>query len=173
MGRNNNLIFGLDDVVGVSIKKDFIETKADMSGVPLGNYKVIRKGSFVFNVNTARMGDKFAIALCDGSPHIVSSIYGVFRSKDETKLLPEYLFMYFIRPEIDRYVRFNSWGSAREVFTMDDMNDVRIPIPDISVQKEIVNIHKCYIDRQRIAAQLKEQLNNLCPILIKGSLENA
>ena len=170
--RNSNLIFGLNDVVGVSIQKVFIETKADMSGVPLGNYKVVRKGEFVFNVNTARMGDKFAIALCDEGSHIVSSIYGVFHSKDETMLLPEYLFMFFMRPEFDRYVRFNSWGSAREVFTMEDMNDVAIPIPDISVQREIVNIHRCYIERQRIAAQLKEQLNNLCPILIKGSLQN-
>ncbi len=169
--RNGNLIFGLNDVVGVSIQKDFIETKADMSGVPLGNYKVVRKGEFVFNVNTARMGDKFAIALCDEGAHIVSSIYGVFHSKDETRLLPEYLFMFFIRPEFDRYVRFNSWGSAREVFTMDDMNDVEIPIPDISVQREIVNIHKCYIERQRIAEALKEQLKNICPVLIRGSLQ--
>ena len=114
-----------------------------------------------------------AIALNrDDKPLLVSSIYTTFRSKDTRKLLPEYLFMYFNRPEFDRYARFNSWGSAREVFTMDDMNEVTIPIPNISVQKEIVNIHKCYIERQRIAAQLKEQLNNLCPILIKGSLRN-
>ena len=141
-----------------------------MVGVPLGNYKVVRKGEFVFNVNTARMGDKFAIALCDEGAHIVSSIYGVFHSKDETRLLPEYLFMFFIRPEFDRYVRFNSWGSAREVFTMNDMNNVAIPIPDISVQREIVNIHRCYIERQRIAETLKEQLRNICPVLIRGSL---
>ena len=170
--RNLDLLFGIEDVAGVSIKKEFIDTKADMAGVPLGNYKVVKKGMFVFNVNTARMGEKFAIALCDDGAYIVSSIYGVFQSKDNTKLLPEYLFMFFIRPEFDRYVRFNSWGSAREVFTIDDMNDVAIPIPDISVQREIVNIHRCYIERQRIAAQLKEQLNSLCPILIKGSLQN-
>ena len=78
--------------------------------------------------------------------------------------------MFFNRPEFDRYSRFNSWGSAREVFTMDDMNDVEIPIPDISVQREIVNIHKCYIERQRIAEALKEQLKNICPVLIRGSL---
>lgn len=169
--RNNDLLYSIDDVAGVSIKKEFIETKADMSGVPLGNYKIVKKGDFVFNINTARMGDKFAIALCNTGKHIVSSIYGVFQSKNTSKLLPDFLFMFFNRPEFDRYVRYNSWGSAREVFTMDDMNDVRIPIPDISVQKEIVNIHRCYIERQRIAAQLKEQLNYLCPILIKGSFE--
>ena len=90
--------------------------------------------------------------------------------KDTKTLLPEYLFMYFNRPEFDRYARFNSWGSAREVFTMDDMNDVEIPIPDISVQREIVNIHKCYVERQRIAEALKEQLKNICPVLIRGSL---
>ena len=80
--------------------------------------------------------------------------------------------MFFDRPEFDRYARFNSWGSAREVFTMDDMNDVAIPIPDISIQREIVNIHKCYIERQRIAEALKEQLKNICPVLIRGSLNN-
>lgn len=169
--RNNNLLYGLDKVAGVSINKDFINTKADMMGVSLSNYKVVRDGSFVFNVNTARMGDKFAIALCNEGEYIVSSIYGVFKSKDKSKLLPEFLFIFFSRPKFDRYVRFNSWGSAREVFTMDDMKEVAIPIPDISVQREIVNIHKCYIERQRIAEKLKEQLNNLCPILIKGSLE--
>ena len=103
-------------------------------------------------------------------PLLVSSIYTTFKSKDTSKLLPEYLFMFFNRPEFDRYARFNSWGSAREVFTMDDMNDVAIPIPDISVQREIVNIHKCYIERQRIVEALKEQLKKICPVLIRGSL---
>lgn len=167
--RNWDLRLGIDDVVGVSIQKDFINTKADMSGVPLGNYKVIKPGMFVFNVNTARMGDKFAIALCDNGEHIVSSIYGVFSTKED--LLPEFLMLFFKRPDFDRYVRFNSWGSAREVFTMEDMKDVTIPIPNLSTQKEIVNIYKCYVERQRIAARLKERLNNLCPILIKGSLQ--
>jgi type I restriction enzyme S subunit len=169
--RNSEGIYTLKNLRGVSIEKKFIDTKADMAGVSLDNYKVVRKGNFVFNVNTARMGDKFAITLCDDEgAYIVSSIYGVFHSKNETRLLPEYLFMFFIRPEFDRYVRFNSWGSAREVFTMDDMNDVEIPIPDIKVQQEIVNIHKCYIERQRIADALKEQIKNICPILIRGSL---
>ena len=169
--KNTNSKYGIDDVVGVSINKEFIDTKADMNGVPLTNYKVIRKGMFAFNVNTARMGDKFAIALCDSAEHIVSSIYGVFRSKDENKLIPEYLMMFINRPDFDRYARFHSWGSAREVFTMDDMKEVKIPIPNIDTQRQIVNIYNAYIERQRIAAELKATLNNLCPILIQGSLQ--
>ena len=172
--RNTKGEHGLDAVMGISTEKTFIDTKADMNGVSLNSYKVVMKDTFVYVPDTSRRGDKMAISLNRGEkPLLVSSIYTTFRSKDTNKLLPEYLFMFFDRPEFDRYARFNSWGSAREVFTMDDMNDVRIPIPDISVQKEIVNIHKCYIERQRIAAQLKEQLNNLCPILIKGSLETS
>lgn len=172
--RNTKGEHGVDAVMGISTEKTFIDTKADMNGVSLNSYKVVMKDTFVYVPDTSRRGDKMAIALNRSEkPLLVSSIYTTFRSKDTQKLLPEYLFMFFDRPEFDRYARFNSWGSAREVFTMDDMNDVRIPIPDISVQKEIVNIHKCYIERQRIAAKLKEQLNNLCPILIKGSLETS
>ena len=145
-----------------------------MQGVSLSPYIIVKPDYFAFVPVTSRNGEKITLAINDtDDTYIVSSAYTVFRVKDKQKLLPDYLFMFFDRPEFDRYSRFNSWGSAREVFTMDDMNDVRIPIPDISVQKEIVNIHKCYIERQRIAAQLKEQLNNLCPILIKGSLETS
>lgn len=170
--RNTNREYGVDAVVGISTEKTFIDTKANMNGVSLDSYKIAKKDTFAYVPDTSRRGDKMAIAFNrDDKPLLVSSIYTTFRSKDPRKLLPDYLFMFFDRPEFDRYARFNSWGSAREVFTMDDMNDVEIPIPDISVQQEIVNIHKCYIERQRIASRLKEQLNNLCPILIKGSLE--
>ncbi len=171
--RNSDNIYGLDNLVGISTEKKFIDTKADMNGVSLDSYKVVRKNVFVYVPDTSRRGDKMALALnTEEKPLLISSIYTTFRCKDENRLTPEYLFMYFSRPEFDRYARFNSWGSAREVFTMDDMNNVAIPIPDISVQREIVNIHRCYIERQRIAAQLKDQLNKLCPILIKGSLQN-
>ena len=170
--RNSEGLYTLNNLAGISTEKKFIETKADMMGVSLDSYKVVNKNVFAYVPDTSRRGDKMAIALnTDDKPLLISSIYTTFRSKDVEVLHPEYLFMYFNRPEFDRYARFNSWGSAREVFTMDDMNDVYIPIPDITVQRQIVNIHRCYIERQRIAVQLKEQLNNLCPILIKGSLE--
>lgn len=171
--RNSEGIYTLKDLRGVSIEKKFIDTKADMAGVSLLPYIVVRPDYFVFVPVTSRNGEKITLAINDSEDtYIVSSAYTVFRIRDTKKLLPEYLFMFFDRPEFDRYARFNSWGSAREVFTMDDMNDVAIPIPDISVQREIVNIHKCYIERQRIAEALKEQLKEICPVLIKGSLEN-
>ena len=169
--RNSDNRLKLNSVKGISTEKSFIDTKADMNGVGLTSYKVVETNTFVYVPDTSRRGDKMAIALNRGEePVLVSSIYTTFKSKDISKLLPEYLFMFFDRPEFDRYARFNSWGSAREVFTMDDMNNVEIPIPNINVQQEIVNIHKCYIERQRIADALKEQLNNICPVLIRGSL---
>ena len=169
--RNSEGIYALKNLRGVSIEKKFIDTKADMAGVSLAPYIVVKPDYFVFVPVTSRNGEKITLAINDSEDtYIVSSAYTVFRVQDTNKLLPEYLFMFFNRPEFDRYARFNSWGSAREVFTMDDMNNVAIPIPDISVQREIVNIHKCYIERQRIAEALKEQLKNICPVLIRGSL---
>lgn len=169
--RNSEGIYTLKNLRGVSIEKKFIDTKADMAGVSLAPYIVVKPDFFVFVPVTSRNGEKITLAINDSKDtYIVSSAYTVFKVQDTNKLLPEYLFMFFNRPEFDRYARFNSWGSAREVFTMDDMNDVEIPIPDISVQREIVNIHKCYIERQRIAEALKEQLKNICPVLIRGSL---
>ena len=170
--RNSEGIYTLKNLRGVSIEKKFIDTKADMAGVSLVPYIVVKPDYFVFVPVTSRNGEKITLAINDSDDtYIVSSAYTVFRVKDTKELLPEYLFMYFNRPEFDRYVRFNSWGSAREVFTMDDMNEVKIPIPEIKVQQEIVNIHKCYIERQRIAEALKEQLKNICPVLIRGSLK--
>lgn len=169
--RNSKGIYTLKNLRGVSIEKKFIDTKADMAGVSLAPYIVVKPKYFVFVPVTSRNGEKITLAINDSEDtYIVSSAYTVFKVKETKKLLPEYLFMYFNSPEFDRYARFNSWGSAREVFTMDDMNEVKIPIPDIKVQQEIVNIHKCYIERQRIADALKEQINNICPVLIRGSL---
>ena len=172
--RNTDGKYTLDNLKGISIEKKFIDTKADMNGVSLSSYLIVNPGTFAFVTVTSRNGGKITLAHNDtNNTYIVSSSYVSFRSKNADELLPEYLFMFFSRPEFDRYARFNSWGSAREVFTMEDMNDVRIPIPDIKIQKQIVNIHRCYIERQRIATALKEQLNRLCLILVKGSIETS
>ena len=169
--RNTEDSYTLDDLRGISIQKKFIDTKADMMNVSLKSYSIVKPKSFAFVPVTSRNGGKITLAYNDsGDTYIVSSAYVVFNVKDVDVLIPDYLFMFFTRPEFDRYARFNSWGSAREVFSMDDMNNVSIPIPDISIQRMIVNIHKCYIERLRIASQLEETLNNLCPILFKSSL---
>lgn len=160
----------IKEVRSVSVTKEFKLTNAKVNKNELRNYLVVRPKEIAF-VQTTGNEKVLAFAYNDYDyPVVVSSVDKVFGSKDEDTLDLQYLSLFLSRKEFDRYARFNSWGSAREVFTMDDMNDVEIPIPDISVQRKIVNIHKCYIERQRIAEALKEQLKNICPVLIRGSL---
>lgn len=172
--KNSNLKYGVDSVRGISIEKRFIETKADMKGVNLRPYAVVKPNQFAYVTVTSRNGNKISLAMNDSDePYICSSSYVVFQSKDEDALLPKFLMLYFSRSEFDRYARFHSWGSARETFDWDEMRDVKIPIPDISVQKAIADIYSVYKERQHINEKLKEQIKKICPILIKGSLEEA
>ena len=160
----------IKEVRSVSVTKEFKLTNAKVNKNELSNYLVVRPKEIAF-VQTTGNEKVLAFAYNDYDyPVVVSSVDKVFSSKDENVLDLQYLSLFLSRKEFDRYARFNSWGSAREVFTMDDMNDVEIPIPDIKVQRQIVNIHKCYIERQRIADALKEQIKNICPVLIRGSL---
>ena len=160
----------IKEVRSVSVTKEFKLTNAKVNKNELRNYLIVRPKEIAF-VQTTGNEKVLAFAYNDYDyPVVVSSVDKVFGSKNEDTLDLQYLSLFLSRKEFDRYARFNSWGSAREVFTMDDMNDVEIPIPAISVQREIVNIHKCYIERQRIAEALKEQLKNICPVLIRGSL---
>jgi type I restriction enzyme S subunit len=161
----------IKEVRSVSVTKEFKLTNAKVNKKELSNYLVVRPKEIAF-VQTTGNEKVLAFAYNDYDyPVVVSSVDKVFGSKDENVLDLQYLSLFLSRKEFDRYARFNSWGSAREVFTMDDMNDVEIPIPDIKVQRQIVNIHKCYIERQRIADALKEQIKNICPVLIRGSLK--
>lgn len=170
--RNISNLLSIDRLRGISTDKIFIETKANMMGVSLKNYKIVREHTFAYVPDTSRRGDKIALALNnEKQPALISSIYTTFRIKPDVALLPEYLFMFLSRADFDRYARFHSWGSAREVFSFADMQEVEIPIPPIDVQQGIVDIHRCMVERQRIAQRLKEETNHLCPILIKGSLE--
>jgi type I restriction enzyme S subunit len=160
----------LEDVRGVSIQKKFIDTKANMDEVPLNKYKIVKDGMFAFNVNTARMGEKFAIALCKDDIYLVSTIYGVFEIKDKSILLPEYLYIIFNRDDFDRYVRFNSWGSARETFTYSELCQVSIPLPPIEVQQAIVDIYNCSEAAKNIANEAREKMTILCPALVQKAL---
>lgn len=159
---------------GISIEKRFIETKADMVGVSLRPYYLVNPDAFAYVTVTSRNGEKISLAHNNSDDtYICSSSYVVFKSKDTEKLIPSYLRIFFSRPEFDRYARFHSWGSARETFNWDDMCEVKIPIPDIGVQRSIVNIYNAYIERRDINDKMKAQIKDICPILIKGSLEEA
>jgi len=168
--RNDKL--SVCEVQGVESSGNFSETRANTVGLDFHNYKIVRPNQFVYNPSRINLG---SIAMREESQGecIVSPMYVVFEVNSSDYLLPDYLLLWLTRSEFFRSTLFYASGSVRDTFGFSEMCEVTIPIPDISVQKEIVNIHKCYIERQRIAAQLKEQLNNLCPILIKGSLETS
>lgn len=163
----------VESVRGLAVSKAMIDTKANMDGVSLKNYKVVPPKHIAYVPDTSRRGDKISLGF-NGTDetYLVSSISTVFGT-DSEQLLPEYLMLFFTRSEFDRYARFHSWGSAREAFSWDDMREVKIPIPDITVQQSIVNIYNAYLTRREINEKMKVQIKDICPILIKGSLEEA
>jgi len=168
--RNTDL--EIDNLLGISVNKVFMPSKANKTGLNLSNYKMVRERQFGYVSVTSRNGEKISISLLEGEAGIVSSTYTVFEVIDKTVLLPEYLFLFFKRSEFDRYARFNSWGSARETFDWDEMCRVQLPIPDIKVQEAIVTIYHTLETRKRINEQLKDSIKPLCPVLMRGVVEN-
>ena len=143
-----------------------------MEGVSLKPYAVVKPDEFSYVTVTSRNGGKISLARNDSnSSFLCSSSYIVFHVNDTSELLPTYLSMLFERNEFDRYARFHSWGSARETFTFEDMRNVRIPIPRADIQQDIVNIFEAYQMRREINEKLKAQIKAICPVLIKGSIE--
>ena len=155
----------------VSNMKMFIDAKdAIINGVDTKNYLIVENNDFAYNTVTTRNADKLSIALNRGYKCLVSPLYTTFKVIDE-KLLPKYLCLWFNRAEYDRYSRFNSWGSARELFAFDTLSESAIPIPDLKIQRDIVSIFEAYNMRKKINEKLKTQIKDICPILIKGSFE--
>lgn len=167
--RNEDLKYTLDDVKGISIQKIFIETKADMQDVSLSPYKIVQPDDFAYVTVTSRNGEKITLAHnVTNYTYIVSSSYIVFKVKDTNTLLSDYLFMYFNRPEFDRYSRFNSWGSARETFSWEDMCDIEIEIPTLNIQQKYVDIYNTMLANQRSYEKGLDDLKIACI----GSIEN-
>lgn len=161
-------------VRGISIDKKFIYSKANLKNVNLANYKIVHPEDFAYVTVTSRNSEKISIAMNHSEEsYLCSSTYIVFSIKDKTELYPSYLKLLLTRSEFDRYARFNSWGSARETFNWDDMCDIEIPVPNLNIQKSIADIYTTYIERKEINEQLKTRLKNICPILIKGAMEEA
>ena len=166
--KNETLQYGLEAVKGISIQKIFIETKADMTDVSLKPYYLVKPDDFAYVTVTSRNGEKITLAHnTTNKTYIVSSSYVVFRVKDKEHLLSDFLFMYFNRPEFDRYSRFNSWGSARETFDWTDMCDIDIELPPIEIQQKYVNVYNAMLANQKSYEQGLDDLKLTCDAYIE------
>lgn len=172
--KRNEGKFDENNVVGISTSKEFIETKANLEGVNLNSYKVVPPKAFAYVADTSRRGEKVSLAYNNSNQeYLVSSISTVFRVSSNTKLLSEFLFIFFNRNDFDRLARYNSWGSARETYSWKDLCEFEIPIPDITIQQSIVDIYNAYITRKEINEKLKKQIKDICPILIAGAIKES
>ena len=164
--RNREL--EVTDLLGVSISKEFIPSIANTIGTDMSAYKIVMRGQFAYGPVTSRNGDKVSIALLNGfNKAIISQAYTVFEIIDHEQLLPEYLMMWFRRPEFDRYARFHSHGSAREVFDWEELCDVMLPIPSITRQREIVAEYETLTRRIRINEQMIQNLESTAQTLYR------
>lgn len=167
--KNTSLL--VKKVCGVESSGKYIDTRAKLQGVDISNYTIIKKGYIAYNPSRINLG---SIALYrENELCVVSPMYEVFRVKEPKKLMPEYLMMWLSREEFYRYTWFYSAGSVRDTFNYNLMEEVQIPIPPIEIQQAIVDIYNAYILRKEINEQLKLQIKNICPVLIKGAVEEA
>ena len=160
----------IKNVLGVDSSSKFVNTKAKMNGIDLTKYNLVKEGQFAYNPSRINLG---SIALRKGEDCVISPMYEIFEIKDKTKLLPEYLFMWLTRREFLRSTLFYAVGSVRDTFDLSLMRQVKIPIPKKETQEDIVKIHNSYIKRKEIVDRLKEKINNICPILIRGAVKEA
>ena len=158
--RNSDL--AITNLQGVSITKEFVPSIANIIGTDLSTYKIVRTGQFAYGPVTSRNGDKVSIALLKGEDCIISSSYVPFEVYKPDELLPEYLMLWFMRPEFDRYARFMSNGSAREVFDWDCMCGVELPVPPLSEQQKIVRDHQVITERIAILQKTMGCLEAIC-----------
>ena len=156
--RNKDL--RIERLLGVSIKKVFIESIANTVGTDFSNYKVVKREQFAYGPVTSRNGDKISVALLEEEECIISSSYSVFEVIDENMLLPEYLMLWFRREEFDRYSRFMSHGSVREIFDWEQLCNVELPVPEIEKQKAIVQAYKIITDRIILKQQINDDLED-------------
>lgn len=163
-----------ENLLGVSVQKQFIPSIANTVGTDFSKYKVVKKGQFTYIPDTSRRGDKIGIALLeDYEEGLVSNVYTVFEVIDKKELIPEYLMLWFSRPEFDRYARFKSHGSVREVMDWDEMCKVELPVPDIEVQKNIVKAYKTITDRIALKKQINDNLVETLSAIYKELFSDA
>lgn len=158
-----------ENLLGVSVQKMFIPSIANTVGTDFTKYKVVKRGQFTYIPDTSRRGDKIGIALLtDYDEGLVSNIYTVFEVKDENGLLPEYLMLWFSRPEFDRYARFKSHGSVREIMDWDEMCKVELPVPSIEKQRSIVKAYNTITDRIELKRKINDNLDATMQAIYKS-----
>ena len=156
--RNKEL--EVDYLLGVSISKQFIPSIANIVGTDLSNYKIVRTGQFAYGPVTSRNGEKISIALLRDKDCIISSSYTVFEVVNKNALDPEYLMLWFSRPEFDRYARYMSHGSVREIFDWDELCKVELPVPSIDKQRSIVKAYQTITERIELKRRINDNLVN-------------
>ena len=154
--RNKEL--KVDYLLGVSISKQFIPSIANIVGTDLSNYKIVRTGQFAYGPVTSRNGEKISIALLRDKDCIISSSYTVFEVVNKNELDSEYLMLWFSRPEFDRYARYMSHGSVREIFDWDELCKVELPVPSIDKQRSIVRAYQTITERIELKRRLNDNL---------------
>ena len=169
--RNREL--GITNLLGVSIEKRFIPSIANIVGTDLSSYKVVKNGQFAYGPVTSRNGEKISIALLNGEDCIISSSYTVFEVTRKDELDPEYLMLWFSRPEFDRYARYRSHGSVREIFGWDEMCAVELPVPDIEKQRKIVKAYKTITDRIALKQRINDNLETILATRFSQMRNNA
>ena len=168
---NRNSEGVIKNVQGINISKQFMPSVADINGVDLRKYKVVQKGQLAFSGMQTGRDECIRIALHDTEqPIIISPAYTVFEVKEKT-VIPEYVMIWFSRNESDRRGWFVSDSSIRSNLDLERFYEIQIPIPDKKLQEAAVTFYEVYITRKKINEQLKTQIKNICPILIRGSLE--
>ena len=155
--RNRDL--AVTKLLGVSISKKFIPSIANIVGTDLSNYKIVRTGQFAYGPVTSRNGEKISIAYLDEEDCIISNSYTVFEVENKEELDPEYLMLWFSRPEFDRYARYKSHGSVREIFDWNELCMVELPVPDIEKQRKIVKAYKTITDRIALKQKINDNLD--------------
>lgn len=169
---NRNIDLVVTNLLGINITKNFMPSVANVSGTDLSKYKVIQKGQFAYSAMQVGRDETVRVVLYSlDEPAIISPAYSVFKVKDNDVVLPEFLMLWFYRPEFNRFGWFISDSSVRASLEWDRFTDIKLPAPNIKIQEAIVTIYHTLETRKRINEQLKESIKPLCPVLMRGVVE--
>lgn len=170
---NRNTDGNISNQLGINVDKVFMPSKAKTTKENLVKYKVIQKGEFAYSAMQVGRDETVRVVLYTfDEPAIISPAYQVFRVNDEKEILPEFLMLWFYRPEFNRFGWFISDSSVRASLEWERFTDIKIPVPSFEKQEAIVTIYHTLETRKRINEQLKESIKPLCPVLMKGVLES-